>query len=93
MAATTGLLDFSTSNKRSWHPLERAVASSAVLQLASMLMSAPAMKQPGFPDTSTADLAEESAMNFSKHAFRSSLDSTPSELTLESGESNLNKST
>ena len=89
MAATTGFLDFSTSNKRSWQPLDREVASSAVLQLASMLMSAPAMKQPGLPETRTADLAEESEMNFSKQDFRSSLDSTPSELTLESGESNL----
>ena len=44
MAATTGLLDFSTSKRRSWQPFERVVASSAVLHRSSIWERISALK-------------------------------------------------
>ena len=45
MAATTGLLDFSTSKRRSWQPFERVVASSAVLHRSSIWERISALKE------------------------------------------------
>ena len=87
MAATTGLLESSTLWRNSWHSRDKRCASSAVLQDSIMLMSAPAMKQPIFPEISTAALISALDWHSLKMASMSRMTSSLREFILTPGES------